>query len=185
MQEFYCSKCNLTLPKNKFYWSKSQGRYSYCQECKSKARKKYHKQNKQKARQRHNKWRKKCLDEGGDKALRWYFTRHLGSYRKKTREKNLPKMDIDSDYLVELFHSQNGRCYYTNKVLEWNNYGKKKASSISLSVDRKVPERGYIKGNIVLCTYFSNTSKGKLTDQEFYDFCKTVLAFKTHCKTLV
>ena len=57
-------------------------------------------------------------------------------------------IDITPDFMVSLFHLQEGRCYYTGEVLDWNSYGKKHPSSDSMSVDRKDPTIGYVKTNV-------------------------------------
>lgn len=128
-------------------------------------------ENKKKAREKHDRWREKCLAEGGDKALRWYFTRQMSTYRARTPE----SCDIDPDFLVLLYHKQNGLCYYTGQPLEWDSYGKRVPTKNSLSVDRLDPEKGYNKSNVVLCTYAVNTTKGHHTETQFYDFCQSVL----------
>ena len=171
---YQCYSCKLHLKKDDFYWHNGK-KNSYCYKCRSIKRKEHHVKNKDRAKEKHNKWRERSLAEGGDKALKWYFTRHMGAYKRRTKLDNLPKCNLDADYLVELFHRQNGKCFYTQNILIWNNYGKKKACWDSMSLDRKIPNKGYVKGNVVLCTYFVNTSKGKLTHKEFYKFCETIL----------
>lgn len=127
----------------------------------------------------HDKWRKKNLSIGGDFSLRWYLMRRLGSYRKTCKELGV-ECDIDADYLLELYHKQNGNCYYTSEKMEWNNYGKGKGKQrkSTLSVDRLTPNLGYVKGNVALCTCSSNLSKTDRTESEFYLFCEKVLAIR-------
>lgn len=48
----------------------------------------------------------------------------------------------------------------------------------TLSVDRLTPKLGYVKGNVVLCTYSSNWAKNSRTEDEFYSFCEIVLSTK-------
>jgi len=43
----------------------------------------------------------------------------------------------------------------------------------TMSVDRMTPEKGYTKGNIVLCCHIANKAKGRMNIDEFYIFCKT------------
>ena len=52
----------------------------------------------------------------------------------------------------------------TDLVLDWGS-GKGYRPN-ALSIDKISPEKGYIKGNVVLCTYKSNTIKTNLTLDE-------------------
>ncbi len=79
-----------------------------------------------------------------------------------------------------LLRRQDGKCYYTDTIMLWDNYGKGKGKSNpdSMTVDRLTPERGYVRGNVVLCTYKTNTSKGDRTETDFYAFCARILSTK-------
>ena len=125
------------------------------------------------------KWRDRNLSAGGDKALIWYLKRRIGSYKKKSKELGLV-CDIDANYLLEIFHKQDGKCYYTKEIMVWDNFGvgKGNQSHLTLSVDRLTPSLGYTKGNIVLCTHTSNCTKNYSTEQEFYDFCERVIVVR-------
>ncbi len=85
--------------------------------------------------------------------------------------------DFDTDYLLSLFHNQNGRCHYTGLDMLWDNYGKGKGhgSPDSMTVDRLTPAEGYVRGNIVLCTLKANMAKNDRTEDAFYAFCEQVL----------
>ena len=157
---YYCSKCDKWLCKENFHWDTDiryetgMRRRAYCNTCHKQRVKNYHDQpqNKAKAHERHDTWRQRNLAEGGDKALRWYFARHMGAYRKRSKE-NEWSFDLTPDFLVELFHKQNGLCYYTNTPLDWDCWGKKNATANSMSVDRLNNTKGYTKDNVVLAIY--------------------------------
>lgn len=87
---------------------------------------------------------------------------------------------IDPDILVSVFRQQEGRCYYTNTEMVWNNHGlgKRKKNPHALSVDRRNPTGGYTPDNVVLCTVAVNTAKGVLTEEEFYKLCASVLRLR-------
>lgn len=188
LESYRCPRCEHDLPPDAFTWEtlthgKRQGkrrRRGYCQDCTKEARKDYYAENRPSSREKHDAWRRRCLAEGGDKALRWYFQRHLGAYRKRTREQGLPTCDLDADWLVCLFHEQKGRCYYSGEEMRWNNYGAGKGGTQldSMSIDRKDPEGGYVKGNVVLCTYLVNTVKTRLTEEELYAMCERILTVR-------
>ncbi len=103
--------------------------------------------------------------------LRNWICNKITSWRKKEG----PVSNLTTNYLIELFESQQGRCYYTNEELEISG-GKVRANTASL--DRLDPDKGYVEGNVAWCSFFSNTMKGGLTEQEFYDFIRNILKNK-------
>jgi hypothetical protein len=184
--DFYkCSICQQWLNQENFKWfndtryKNGKRRRSYCTSCYRQKHLKYVQdpKNKEQAVKRQSEWRKRHLDSGGDKAIRWYFARQMGTYRKRAQKLNL-LCDIDPDFLVDLFNKQNGLCYYSGIPLEWNSWGKKHPTMMSMSVDRKNPSLGYMKENVVLCTYRINTMKGNCDESQFYETCKTILLIK-------
>lgn len=80
-------------------------------------------------------------------------------------------IDINADYIEELWQTQNGLCYYTHKKMKW---AKEKVSFFSPSLDRLDPSKGYIKGNVVLCLFAINSFKQELNVSDFLDFVNSV-----------
>jgi len=133
-------------------------------------------------REQHDAWRERRLTVGGDVALHWYFTRQLSGYRKRSKEVQ-QLCDLNANFLVSLYHKQEGRCYFTGTDLQWQNYGHGVARPDSLSVDRLDPTKGYVQNNVVLCIYFVNTAKGRLSEESFYSFCQKVLDYRSVRRT--
>jgi hypothetical protein len=176
---FTCPACGKELTRDSFDWYERAGkpkRFPYCKVCKPKKRRSYHDVGAQAKHQRE--YVKRCLDAGGDIALSWYFTRNLSQYRARSKKRGLPECNLDADYLVTLFHAQAGKCYYTGETLTWDNHGNIVARKDSMSVDRLIPELGYVRGNVVICGYTTNTSKGDRTEADFYSFCERILKVK-------
>jgi hypothetical protein len=74
---------------------------------------------------------------------------------KKTTKKRDSDLDIDFDYLVNLYHKQDGRCAYSNIPL---NFGSYKDNDWILSLERINPLKGYTKDNVCLIALEFNTS---------------------------
>jgi hypothetical protein len=74
---------------------------------------------------------------------------------KKTTIKRETDFDIDFDYLVSLYHKQNGRCFYSNIPL---NFGKYKDNDWITSLERINSLKGYTKDNVCLIAFEFNTT---------------------------
>lgn len=72
--------------------------------------------------------------------------------------------DLDAGFLSHLWDEQKGLCFYTDydMVGAWGSG----LSINSLSVDKIIPELGYVKTNVVLCTQRANTIKNNMTLDE-------------------
>ena len=68
----------------------------------------------------------------------------LYKIRKKCKLKNIP-IDIDLNYLVEIF-PDDFKCPISGERMKWGVFDSFKESSPS--IDRIVPEKGYVKGNV-------------------------------------
>lgn len=72
--------------------------------------------------------------------------------------------EIDAEYLLNVYKIQNGVCFYTHHDLPFAR-GKGHNPS-SLSIDRIIPEKGYIAGNVVLCQKRINIIKNDFSIEE-------------------
>ena len=84
---------------------------------------------------------------------------------------------MTTDYLVKLFNDQKGLCYYTGINIIWG-ARQNKALPNTPSLDRLIPSKGYVKGNVVWCSFFVNTMKGTLDEKSFYDLIKKIVRYK-------
>lgn len=86
-------------------------------------------------------------------------TRDIKS-RSKLKKLNF---NLTENYLYEIYLKQNGLCFYSGipMKLDRGNFKTKGQADIdALSVDRIIPEKGYIIDNIVLCCNGINKLKG-------------------------
>lgn len=72
--------------------------------------------------------------------------------------------DLDKQYFIDLFHKQNGKCFYTGHNMDTTAGNGSRPND--MSIDKIIPELGYIKGNIVFCTKRMNTIKNDLSLDE-------------------
>jgi hypothetical protein len=87
-----------------------------------------------------------------EKYLKYYFNRTLSKIRQKCKKKNLP-LDIDSTYLVSIF-PKDKLCPALKIEMDFG--GDKLERFNSPSVDRIIPEKGYVKGNVRFVSYLAN-----------------------------
>lgn len=93
--------------------------------------------------------------------------------KTRTNKYSLPEMDIDRDYLYQLFKDQERCCALSGVVLKVE-----KRAVACLSLDQKVPALGYIKGNVQWVAWAVNRAKGDMEQDMFIDMCSKVLEFQ-------
>lgn len=81
---------------------------------------------------------------------------------------------VNYEDLMDIYSNQNGKCFYTDEQLICK--FREGTHPHTLSIDRIIPEKGYIKNNIVLCCFRINAIKSNLSLDEmkiilpvFYD----------------
>ena len=82
-------------------------------------------------------------------------------YRKYnySNKNNIKKeLDITEEYLNEMYKAQEGKCYYSGIPF---------SKDCRPSMDRRDSNKGYIKGNIVICEDKINVMKSNLSIKEF------------------
>lgn len=94
------------------------------------------------------------------------------------RDRSTEECNLTSDYLMELWKKQEGKCYYSGIKLDCiiPAYGKNKISKSlckinSPSLDRIYSDKGYIVGNVVWCSNVINTMKSNLDPNYFIELC--------------
>lgn len=136
-----CRKCKAILPIKEF--TQKRQRLTYCKQC--------HKNQKEDYR--------KKLNQNID----WYFRDKYNHLKARAKKAGI-LFDITLAEYLHQFEKQNGKCFYTDDIMEWGT-GKGK-TPYTASLDKIIPEKGYISGNIVFCTMKANLVKTNLTLQE-------------------
>ena len=100
-----------------------------------------------------------------------YIQDRISLYKSRAKLECYP-FDLDSEYLIDLWRSQSGLCFYTKQKM---NIVHLKYNFWSPSLDRKDPEKGYTKGNVVWALHGVNCFKQELTFEQFLNFVNSVV----------
>ena len=98
------------------------------------------------------------------KGALYEFNRFIRSAKKRTKDKNYFLMDLNVEYLKELWDKQNGKCAYTGIQLKLD---KSFSHIILASLDRIDSTKGYIKDNVQFVSTSINLAKNSMSDLEF------------------
>ena len=164
-----CTHCGIAKPtKDNFYYktytSKTTGqkytRYRpECIECSKKHTSSYIEENAELVSSK-----KKAVREKLKTDIRHHVQEKIATWRKAS----CVPSDLTVDYLVNLYEQQDGYCYYFREkmIFGWIDG---KVHHNSLSLDKLDPDKGYVQGNVVWCTYLANTMKQNMNEQQFYN----------------
>ena len=102
------------------------------------------------------------------------FLNHLHAHLKYAREKTMD-WDLAQEDLHDIWDSQQGQCAVTGVYMTWKKGG---GSSFNVSIDRIIADGPYIKTNIQLVCYRINMMKHRMSENDFYWWCKNVVVTK-------
>lgn len=103
-----------------------------------------------------------CLSirvKSGRSILNTYLHNKFSSLKFTANKNNIP-FNITIDDFINQYKAQNGLCFYTDKIMTF--LPGKGINKDAISCDKIIPEKGYVKGNIVFCLYKVNTIKSNL-----------------------
>ena len=92
--------------------------------------------------------------------------------------------NLNINYVMNLYMLQQGKCAISGAKMVTSGYASSCEARItskgapvldSISIDRKNPKKGYIKGNVRLVTFQANVAKHLGTDAQLLKFCKAVV----------
>jgi hypothetical protein len=85
------------------------------------------------------------------------------------------KYDVSKEYLWDLFLKQNKICALSGVSIVLGNRYKRLTTTASL--DRMNSSLGYVEGNVQWVHKLINMMKRRLTNDEFLDWCKTIITY--------
>lgn len=155
----YCHSCKTYKPIEEFYKdSSAKCRNGYSRECKTC-------ESKRKKIQRAN---RNTNDKNN------FLKRLLYGCKSRALQYKIP-YDLTLDYMIDVFDSQNGKCALSG--LDMTTIRKSGKNPFNASIDRIVPNRGYIKGNVRLVCNHINMMRSNLEDEQLIDFCKAIIKY--------
>jgi hypothetical protein len=155
-----CNKCNELKDVKLFYYHRSRKVYmGSCRACNSKACVKYQRKG----------------YRNGEKFV-FYQRAYEIMRRCKTKENQIPCMENLKNYINDLW-SKSKLCAYTGVEMSINGYHN---NPLAMTVDRKIPELGYVEGNVVLCCSMANRMKQNLKPDELINWCKLIIDHMTN-----
>ena len=100
------------------------------------------------------------------------FPALLSKVKNRAKQKGW-EFDIDEDYLRSL---DRDICPYLKEPIYWRNgHGNRFSRSDSKSLDRINSEKGYVRGNLIICSMRANRLKLDLHPEELFLLASNVL----------
>ena len=110
--------------------------------------------------------------------IEYRLKRLLQMAKNRAKDKGVD-FNIDYAYLLKLWIDSKGCCTLTGKNFDLNSWGNKgQVNPNAPSLDRIIPNLGYIKNNVRLITYHMNISLSDFGVFEFEKLIKDYLSFK-------
>jgi hypothetical protein len=167
-----CSKCNIEKDDTDFY----RRRDKQCKTCDKERIKLYRQNNPEKLKEKSKLYRQNNSKKLKEKDKLYYQNNPekfmIKEALRRAKEKQLPfELQEDDIKIPEI-------CPVLGFVLK---KGGGKISSNSASLDRIIPEKGYVKGNIIVVSMKANTIKSNATPEEIImvgEFYKKLLEAK-------
>jgi hypothetical protein len=151
-----CKVCNTTKPVSEFF-KKNNSKSGYqgkCKSCSAKYKTEY------------------------SKTKRGHLSSYLSDSKHRAKEKNLP-FNLDLKYLESISTNE---CPIFKTTFDWGR-DKKGQGNERPSLDRIIPELGYIKGNVAFISMWANSIKQDATEKELYAVADWIHEKRKYVKT--
>ena len=108
------------------------------------------------------------LREHKQSSVHAWLVDRMNSIRSSKGKRQL-EVEIEVEYLEDLWEAQNGRCALTG-VQMTTKFG----SLFAASPDRVDSSRGYVKGNVQLVSKAANLAKGSASDEDLREWIAAI-----------
>jgi hypothetical protein len=167
-----CSKCKEYKTLDFFHNDKSRkdGKHPYCKSCNSARARAYYNANPEKVAAKNREWNEANPEKAAARKRAYYAANTeqcmLNSAKGRAKENNLDfNLTIEDTQIPE-------RCPILGILLERGNTRANKDSSPSL--DKILPEKGYVKGNVQVISDLANRMKSNATFAQMVAFANWV-----------
>jgi hypothetical protein len=110
------------------------------------------------------------------KALSMFQKAHRAANRRALK-KNLP-FEISLDDIIHQYVFQSGRCFYSGLDMKISKNNEQVLHDpYKMTLDCKQPDLGYVKNNVVWCTYCINSFKQKMEKEELINICYNIIKY--------
>jgi hypothetical protein len=115
-------------------------------------------------------WRLRCK-----KYPNLMFGKALSNAKRRAAKRKLP-FEIDKEYIINLYESQSGRCYYSDIPLRIVKESESKMhDNFKMTLDCIDHSLGYTKGNVVWCAYCVNSFKQDMKKDDMIKICISIM----------
>jgi len=119
-------------------------------------------------------YRERAKDNAGQNIGPWLSITILTDSAKRARKNNWD-YDLDRDYLVALWRSQEGACAISGMPMQTQSGTREQKNPFRASLDRVNNDRGYVKGNVRFVCHWVNNAKSTWSDEVFDQFIDSIV----------
>jgi hypothetical protein len=170
-----CTRCGVTKSSLEFLKNPLHNDilYKNCISCteKQKTYRKKHKNESKIARQTYYKKNKEKIIKIRQKRFDTLNGRLKNILSNIKNRSKFHEYDLDIDFLISLFKSQNGKCALTNIEMSLTNKSNHRSDPFVVSVDRINPSIGYLKSNVRLVCTVVNYALNEFGEDVFQTIC--------------
>lgn len=102
-----------------------------------------------------------------------YIKCRVSSIKSRCSKKKIP-FNLTSDFLKEIWEKQKGLCYYSHLPMISDGKEVNFQKWSSPSIDKKNPNKGYVKNNVVWCCFAVNAFKQRKSEKDFIKIVKNI-----------
>lgn len=197
-----CTKCNVTKPITEFSVARRKSQqvlknggtfkrsvnstapevtyHTYCKECCSLRAKEF--------RRKYKEITGNCDYRGSglrtqysieDRPLMSAIRRRLTQTKSNAKRTGVV-IDLTEHYLYEIFKKQQAKCALSGvpMLIDGN-------TNLRLSLDKIIPENGYVVGNVQWTIFAANRAKGDMTNKDFIRLCGLVIERATTIESAI
>lgn len=101
--------------------------------------------------------------------------RMLSSAKRRSTDKNVP-FNLTYEGLIDIWKRQNGRCCISGRIFDLDP-SEERVNKDAPSLDRIVPQLGYVFGNVRFITWQTNAAISEYGLENFIALCKDIMEF--------